>query len=144
MKISAWISAALVAALFVSGPLAPMAGFAQTLQAAPLPPALTSPKPVETMMMPSVEPITSKDPTEGDATAAAFMNVVYVPGKAIICTTGVLTSTLVMLLTFGTGYRAARGVFLEGCSAPGALTADHVSGQIPGPGDAGYDPTGRY
>src|ERR1700693_5794204 len=153
MKISAWISAALVAALFVSGPLAPMAAFAQTLQAAPLDPALTSQKPgqervpvdpVETMMMPSVEPITSKDPTEGDATAAGFMNVVYVPGKAIICTAGVLTSTLVMLLTFGTGYRAARGVFLEGCSAPGALTADHVSGQIPGPGDAGYDPTGRY
>jgi len=42
------------------------------------------------------------------------------------------------------GYRAARGVFLEGCSAPWALTADYVSGKIPGPGDAGYDPTGSY
>jgi hypothetical protein len=94
--------------------------------------------------MPSVEPITSHDPTEGDATAANFMNVVYVPGKAIICTAGALTSALVMLLTFGSGYRAARGVFLEGCSAPWALTADHVSGKIPGPGDAGYDPSGRY
>ena len=152
MKISPWISAALVAVLFVSGPLAPMA-FAQTERAAPLDPPLTSQKPgqervpvdpVETMMMPAVEPITSKDPTAGDATAAGFMNVVYVPGKAIICTAGVLTSTLVMLLTFGTGYRAARGVFLEGCSSPWVLTADHVSGKIPGPGDAGYDPTGRY
>jgi len=158
MKISAWISAALVAALFVAGPLAPMTAFAQVPvppppPAAPVDPPLTSQKPgqervpvdpVETMMLPSVEPITNHDPTAGDATAAGFMNVVYVPGKAIICTAGVLTSTLVMLLTFGAGYRAARGVFLEGCSSPWVLTADHVSGKIPGPGDAGYDPTGRY
>lgn len=139
MKISPWISTALVAALFVSGPLAPMAAFAQAPQTdqerVPV-------DPVEKMLMPSVEPITSKDPTDGDATAAGFMNVVYVPGKAIICTAGVVTSTLVMLLTFGSGYRAARGVFLEGCSAPWVLTADHVSGKIPGPGDPGYDPAG--
>jgi len=141
MKISPWISAALVAALFVSGPLAPMAAFAQ----APQPGQERVPvDPVEKMLMPSVEPITSKDPTDGDATAAGFMNVVYVPGKAIVCTAGVLTSTLLMLLTFGHGYRAARGVFLEGCSAPWVLTADHVSGKIPGPGDPGYDPTGSH
>ena len=141
MKISPWISAALVAALFVSGPLAPMAAFAQAPQTGQ---ERVPVDPVEKMLMPSVEPITSKDPTDGDATAAGFMNVVYVPGKAIICTAGVLTSTLVMLLTFGSGYRAARGVFLEGCSSPWALTADYMSGKIPGPGDPGYDPSGRY
>ena len=141
MKISSWISAALVAALFVSGPLAPMAVFAQAPQTGQ---ERVPVDPVEKMLMPSVELITSKDPTDGDATAAGFLNVVYVPGKAIICTAGVLTSTLVMLLTFGSGYRAARGVFLEGCSAPWVLTADHVSGKIPGPGDPGYDPTGSY
>lgn len=154
MKISPWISAALVAALFVTGPLAPMAAFAQAPQTAPpVDPPLTSQKPgqervptdpVESMLMPPVEPTTNKVPTEGDATAAGFLNVVYVPGKAIICTAGVLTSTLVMLLTFGSGYRAARGVFLEGCSAPWMLTADYVAGKIPGPGDPGYDPSGRY
>jgi hypothetical protein len=154
MKISPWISAALVAALFVSGPLAPMAAFAQAPQAAPpVEPPLTSQMPgqervpvdpVEKMLMPTVEPISSKDPTQGDATAAGFLNVVYVPGKAIVCTAGVVTSTILMLVTFGSAYRAARGVFLEGCSAPWALTADYVSGKIPGPGDPGYDPTGRY
>ena len=100
MKISSWISAALVAALFVSGPLAPMAVFAQAPQTGQ---ERVPVDPVEKMLMPSVEPITSKDPTDGDATAADFLNVVYVPGKAIICTAGVLTSTLVMLLTFGSG-----------------------------------------
>jgi len=150
MKISPWISVTLAAALFVTGPLAPMAAFAQTqpteqTQQSQTPGQERLPvDPVEKMLMPSVEPITSNDPTDGDAVAAGFMNVVYVPGKAIICTAGVVTSTLVMLLTFGSAYRAARGVFLEGCSSPWALTAEHVSGKIPGPGDPGYDPTGSY
>ena len=157
MKVSVWLSATLVATLFVTGPLAPMAALAQTPQMQQAQPAveppLTSQKPgqeqvpvdpVYTMMLPSVEPIVSNEPTAGDATAAAFLNVVYVPGKAIICTAGVLTSAAVMLLTFGSGYRAARGVYLEGCSAPWALTADYVSGKIPGPGDPGYDPSGQY
>ncbi len=141
MKISPWISAALVAALFVSGPLAPMAAFAQAPQAGQ---ERVPVDPVEKMLMPSVEPITSKDPTGGDAVAAGLMNVVYVPGKVIVCTAGVLTSTVLMLMTFGSAYRAARGVFLEGCSAPWALTAAYVSGKIPGPGDPGYDPSGRH
>jgi len=150
MKISPWISVTLAAALFVTGPLAPMAAFAQTQRTEQTQQGQTPGQerlpvdPVEKMLMPSVEPITSKDPTDGDAVAAGFMNVVYVPGKAIICTAGVVTSTLVMLLTFGSAYRAARGVFLEGCSSPWALTAEHVSGKIPGPGDPGYDPTGSY
>lgn len=154
MKISHWISAALVAALFVTGPLAPMAAFAQAPQTAPpIEPSLTSQKPgqervpvdpVEKMLMLSVEPTTGKDPTDGDAVGAGFLNVVYVPGKVIVCTAGVVTSTVLMLLTFGSAYRAARGVFLEGCSSPWALTAAYVSGKIPGPGDPGYDPSGRY
>jgi len=159
MKTSPWIAAALVAALLSMGPLAPMMTVAQAQQmqqAVPLGPSdppLTSQvpgqqvrpvNPAETMLMPAVDPVTSHDPTPGDDTAAGFMNVVYVPGKAIICTAGVLTSTVLLLLTFGSAYRAARGVFMEGCSAPWALTAEHVSGKIPGPGDAGYDPSGRY
>jgi hypothetical protein len=157
MKASAWISAALVAALFVTGPMAPMAALAQTPPMQQAQPAVEPPvtsqtpgeervpiDPVETMMMPSVEPVISTEPTSGDAIAANFLNVVYVPGKAIICTAGALTSTVLMLLTLGSAYRAARGVFLEGCSAPWALTADYVSGKIPGPGDPGYDPTGHY
>ena len=99
--------------------------------------------PAEKMLMPSVEPIARKDSTVGDSVAAGLLNVIYLPGKVIVCTAGVLTSTAVMLATFGSGYRAARGVFLEGCSSPWALTADYVSGKLPGPGDPGYDPAGR-
>jgi len=165
MKTSPLIAASLVAALLSMGPLAPVMTLAQAQQmqpvqpmqqlppAGPVEPPVTSqvpgqePRPVnpsESMLMPSNDPVTSNEPTPGDATAAGIMNVVYVPGKAILCTAGVLTSTVLLLLTFGSAYRAARGVFLEGCSAPWALTADHVSGKIPGPGDPGYDPSGRY
>ena len=158
MKTSSWIAAALVAALLSMGPLAPMVTLAHAQQIqqatpmAPVEPPLTSQvpgqetrpvDPPESMLLPANDPVTSRDPTPGDATAAGFMNVVYVPGKAIICTAGVLTATVLLLLTFGSAYRAARGVYLEGCSAPWALTASHVSGRIPGPGDPGYD-SGRY
>jgi hypothetical protein len=162
MKTSPWIAAVLVVALLSMGPLAPIA-HAQTMQppapnqpAPPVPPVapdLTNQipgkevqpvDPPESMLPPSTEPVTSNEPTPGDATAAGIMNVVYVPGKAIICTAGVVTSTILLLLTFGSAYRQARGVFQEGCSSPWVLTADHVSGKIPGPGDPGYDPSGRY
>jgi hypothetical protein len=158
MKTSPWIAAALVAALLAMGPFAPvMSAQAQQMQApppqGPSEPPVTSqvpgqePVPVnpsESMLPPANDPVTGYEPTPGDATAASIMNIVYVPGKAIICTGGVVTSTILLLLTFGSAYRAARGVFLEGCSSPWVLTADHVSGKIPGPGDPGYDPSGRY
>lgn len=165
MKTSSLIAAALVAALLSMGPFAPVMTLAQAQmqqQAQPMQnvpplgpsdPALTSQvpgqevrpvNPSESMLLPANEPVSSNEPTPGDATAAGFMNVVYVPGKAIICTAGVVTSTVLMVLTFGSAYRQARAVFMEGCSAPWALTADHVSGKIPGPGDPGYDPSGRY
>ncbi|HUO65404.1 MAG TPA: hypothetical protein VMT97_16935 [Terriglobales bacterium] len=165
MKTSSLIAAALVAALLSMGPFAPVMTLAQAQmqqQAQPMQnvpplgpsdPALTSQvpgqevrpvNPSESMLLPANEPVSSNEPTPGDATAAGFMNVVYVPGKAIICTAGIVTSTVLMVLTFGSAYRQAREVFMEGCSAPWALTADHVSGKIPGPGDPGYDPSGRY
>jgi len=161
MKNSRWISAALVAALLAGGPLAPMAAFAQAPQTGqtqqvqpfgPVDPPITSQKPGEervptnpreSLMLPSVEPMVTREPSTGDAVGAGFLNVVYIPGKVIVCTAGVVTSTLLMLATFGSAYSAARDVFLEGCAAPWALTGAYVSGKIPGPGDPGYDPSGR-
>jgi hypothetical protein len=155
MKISPWMSAALVAVLIMSGPLAPLAAFAQTQmgQAPPAAPPAAQPQPgyervpiepSESMLIPDTEPITSHDPTQADAVEAGFMNVIYIPGKAIVCTLGGVTATVLMLLTFGSAYRAARGVLQEGCSQPWALTAEHMSGKIPGPGDPGYDAAGQY
>src|SRR6266542_499689 len=128
MKTSSWIAAVLVLALLSMGPLAPVA-HAQPMQppapmqpatpAAPIAPDLTNQipgkevqpvDPPESMLMPSKEQVTSHEPTPGDATVAGFIIVVYVPGKAIICTDGVVTSTVLLLLTFGSASRQARGV----------------------------------
>src|SRR5262249_11074363 len=100
--------------------------------------------PAESMMLPATDPVVSHETLPGDAAAAGVMNVVYIPGKAIICTAGTVTATVLLILTFGSAYRSARDLFLEGCSSPWALTADHVSGKIPGPGDPGYDSGSRY
>ena len=49
------------------------------------------------------------EPTAGDAVAAGLMNVVYVPGKVIICTLGTAREhRRSSLVTFGTGYQHAK------------------------------------
>jgi hypothetical protein len=63
--------------------------------------------------------------------AAPFVNVFYVPGKVITCTAGTVVSTVVLLLTFGTGYRAAGRVMDEGCGGSWIVTPEHLSGKIP-------------
>jgi hypothetical protein len=77
--------------------------------------------------------IESHAPTKGDAVGAALMNVVYVPGKAIVCTLGTVGTVGLLLVTFGFAYQAAANVFREGCGGDWVLTPEHVSGAIPSP-----------
>jgi hypothetical protein len=69
--------------------------------------------------------------SDGDRVGAGFMNVVYVPGKAIVCGLGTVVSAAVLLVTLGTAYRAAVATFKEGCDGPWVLTPEHVAGKIP-------------
>ena len=69
--------------------------------------------------------------TEGDRVGAGFLNVVYVPGKAIVCGLGAVASTALMIITFGSAYRAAVDTFKEGCAGTWILTPEHVAGKIP-------------
>jgi len=73
--------------------------------------------------------------SDADRTGAGFLNVVYVPGKAIVCGLGSVASFGVMLLTFGTAYRAAVSTFKEGCGGTWVLTPEHVAGKVPPPED---------
>ena len=77
--------------------------------------------------------VESHAPTKGDAVAAGFMNVVYVPGKAIVCTLGTVGTIGLLLVTFGFAYQAAANVFREGCGGDWVLTPEHISGAIPSP-----------
>jgi hypothetical protein len=68
-------------------------------------------------------------PTQGDRVGAGVLNVVYIPGKAILCGVGTLASAGLMLLTFGSAYHDAVGVFNEGCAGKWVLTPYDVAGK---------------
>ena len=106
-----WLCALLVAVMGLTGPLLSRAA---VVQAAEL-----SSAPVDANV------------AESDRVGAGFLNVVYVPGKAIVCGLGTIASAGVMLLTFGSAYRAAVATFKEGCGGPWVLTPEDVSGQVP-------------
>ena len=118
-KTPRWLCAVLVVAVAFAGPLGAL--------------SLPAPAAAQTSSMgyAADRPPEEVEPTEGDHIGAGFMNVVYVPGKAIVCSVGTLASVTLMLLTFGTGYRAARDIFMEGCSGDWVLTGEHVSGKVP-------------
>ncbi|HVQ75429.1 MAG TPA: hypothetical protein VMT79_07810 [Candidatus Binatia bacterium] len=107
MRTSRWLSSLLLLAVALAGPLAPLSASAQ------------------------MESGMATEPTPGDATGAVFMNIVYVPGKAIVCGAGTVMATFLMLITFGSGYATAEGVFKEGCHGTWVLTPEHVSGKVP-------------
>ena len=113
MKTSKCLCAALVAVVVIGGALAPLTATAQ----------------MQTPPSPAPAPITSGpyEPTQGDRVGAGFLNVVYVPGKAIVCGAGALAATGLMLLTLGSGYHAAVDIFHEGCGGKWQLTPYDVA-----------------
>jgi hypothetical protein len=108
-----WLCGLLVAVMALTGPLMSRAA---VVQAAELSSGAT---PVDA------------DVSDADRVGAGFLNVVYVPGKSIVCGLGAIASAGVMILTFGTAYRAAVDTFREGCGGTWMLTPEHVAGKIP-------------
>jgi len=115
------LCATFVAALVIGGAVVPEITMAQ--MQTPPPPAPMPPPP------PSFSG--PYQPTQGDRVGAGFLNVVYVPGKAIMCSLGTLASAGIMLLTFGSAYDAAVGIFNEGCGGKWALTPYDVAAKRP-------------
>ncbi len=115
MKRSRWLCGVLITAL-VWGALEVPTAVAQEQTPTPgLTRAAVTPAPYE--------------PTEADRTKAEFLNVVYVPGKAFLCGAGVLVSTGIMLISFGSAYRDALNFYDEGCGGKWVLTPSDVSGR---------------
>ena len=106
-----WLCGLLVAVMALTGPLLSRAA---VVHAAEL-----SPSPVDVEV------------SDSDRVGAGFLNVGYVPGKAIVCGLGTVASVGVMIITLGTAYRAAIGTFKEGCGGTWILTPEHVAGKIP-------------
>ncbi len=127
MKRPKRLCVAVAAALVIGSSLAPLTATAQ-MQTPPPPGAPPVPPPIVSGPY---------HPTEGDRVGAGFLNVVYVPGKAIICGVGTLASAGLMLLTFGSAYHAAVELFNEGCAGKWVLTPYDVASKRP-PEDSSY------
>lgn len=96
---------------FLAGPLAPLASAQQ-----PTPP---QPDVFKETMKASEPPVARGDDVRLDETfydiTAGVMTGFLVPGRAITCAAGGGVSILVLLLTFGSAYKAATRVLEEGC-----------------------------
>ena len=60
----------------------------------------------------------------GSPAAAAVSNVIYVPGKAIVCGMSGVLWTVAMLLTFGALYQESADFVKGGCGGQWVLTGD--------------------
>jgi hypothetical protein len=117
-KTPRWLCALLVVAVAFTGPFGALA---------PIPAAAQS----SSVVYSGDQPPEYTEPTEGDRIGAGFMNVVYVPGKVIICTAGTVATIGLLLLTFGTAVHAAREVWREGCTGDWVVRPEHLSGKEP-------------
>ena len=59
----------------------------------------------------------------GYVIGAAAINVIYIPGKAVLCTVAGAAGLVLLGVTFGSGYRTATRVVSEGCGGPWVITA---------------------
>src|SRR5260370_597401 len=57
---------------------------------------------------------------------AAVATLFSLPGRAVLCTAGSALSLVTMLVTFGSGYGAAKGVFEESCIGKWIVTPDDL------------------
>jgi hypothetical protein len=123
MNRSKWVSIVVVAALLAGSSLVPLTANAQ-MQPPPPPPGSPPPPPPVFVTGPY-------QPTRGDRVGAGFLNVVYVPGKAILCSFGAVASAGLMLLTFGNAYHASVELFNEGCGGKWVLSPYDVAAKRP-------------
>jgi len=119
MSIPRWVSV-VFAALLAAGPLGPMAAVAQTSATEPL-------QPMQSMQPERVDDSVIAPPGTGAKIGAGVLNVVHLPGKAIICGAGTLVAGAFMLATFGSAFREATSFFKEGCGGAWLLTPEQVA-----------------
>jgi hypothetical protein len=108
------VAVLVVTAVALTGPLAPLASAQQP------PPAAQADLYQERLKQ------QQRDEAEAYEGGAAVVNVFHVPGKAILCGIGGAVSLGMLLLTFGSGYKAAASLAREGCGGKWIVTGDDL------------------
>jgi len=128
------LSAVVLVALVGPGFVAPLVVAAESetppsAEPSPAPPAPGPPSPAPQMMQPPLMmpappvPHRYQAAYQAGATVATLFSL---PGRAVLCTAGSALSLATMLVTFGSGYAAAKGVFEEGCIGRWIVTPDDL------------------
>lgn len=109
------VVSALLGALLLAGPLAPLAGAQQPSQPAP------------DLFQESLKTQQEAERSRGAYNAGAVaVNVFLVPGRAITCLLGGAVGVAALAVTFGTGYRFASAAVHEGCGGKWLVTGDDL------------------
>lgn len=109
------VVSALLGALLLAGPLAPIAGAQQPSQPAP------------DLFQETIKTEREAERSRGAYNAGAVaVNVFLVPGRAITCVLGGVVGVTALALTFGTGYRFASAAVHEGCGGKWVVTGDDL------------------
>lgn len=105
--------------MLATGPLAPLAAAQQ--------PAPQQPAPRQPDLMQEAIKASERD-TDSDAydVGAGIANVFYVPGKVGLCALGGAVAFSLLILTIGSGYKAAANVAREGCGGKWTLTGEDL------------------
>jgi hypothetical protein len=118
----------MVVVLVIGGPLAPLAS-AQSASQSPdvFKETMKSP----TQSDPPPDPDVTFSETYYDV-AAGVMTAFLVPGRAFTCLAGGVLGTVVLMVTLGSGYRAAAGALNEGCGGKWIVRAEDLVPDRPG------------
>jgi len=107
---------ALLAALLLAGPLTPLAGAQQPTQ-----------PPAPDLFQETLKAERESERSRGTYDAGAVaVNVFLVPGRAITCVLGNVVGFVALVVTLGTGYRAASAAVHEGCGGKWMVTGDDL------------------
>ena len=108
-----------VASFALTGPLAPLAHAQQPPQ--PAQPAQPD------LFQETLKAQRASDKSQGYYnTEAVVVNVFLVPGRAITCGAGVLVGVALLVVSLGSGYKAASAVTHEGCGGKWVVKGDDL------------------
>lgn len=97
-------------------------------------PIQAQPKESEAPAMAATETASAQETRKDDSSGAAYeigagvATAVNIPLRGAICVIGGVAGFVVLVITFGSGYRAAASVVEHGCSGPWIITPEHLKG----------------
>jgi hypothetical protein len=131
------IALSLIVTFLAAGPLAP---FARAQQ----PPTTATPESdlFQESLKASQDNARAGRPSAAYETGAVLVDAFYIPGKAILCTASFGVNIALLLLTFGTAYKAAAALAREGCGGKWYVTGNDLRAGESGPRESDWDDRG--